>query len=92
MYGRRDSTWNADSQPEQSTHRLQLIRGVCVQMKRVFIEFAQFGTRSEAKTMDVYRFTKLCRECDLLAQPQDTPSIHLIFYKVRIVRCLPQDR
>lgn len=65
----------------------------CVQVKRVFLEFSQFGTRSEAKTMDVYRFTKLCRECDLLPHPHDTPSINLIFYKVSfsaffLSRCL----
>lgn len=62
--------------------------GPCVQLKRVFLEFAQFGTRNAAKSMDVYRFTKLCRECDLLPQPQDTPSINLIFYKVRFHRLL----
>ena len=49
----------------------------------VFLEFAQFGTRASVKTMDIFRFMKLCRECALLSKPSDASSVDLIFYKVR---------
>jgi p25-alpha len=52
------------------------------QVRRVFLEFARFGTRSETKCMDVYRFMKLCRECELLTRPEDAASVDLIFYQV----------
>jgi hypothetical protein len=53
------------------------------QLRRIFLEFARFGTRSQTKTMDIFRFMKLCRECSLLTDPRHVSSIDLIFYKVR---------
>ena len=55
------------------------------ELRKVFIEFARFGTRSQTKHMDIFRFMKMCRECGLLLRQQDVSSIDLIFYKV----CLP---
>jgi hypothetical protein len=52
-------------------------------LRSVFLEFARFGTRTNGKTMDIFRFMKLCRECCLLAKPSDASSIDLVFYKVR---------
>lgn len=53
------------------------------ELRKVFLEFARFGTRSHTKHMDIYRFMKMCRECGLLLRQQDVSSIDLIFYKVR---------
>lgn len=56
--------------------------GTNSELRKVFLEFARFGTRSQTKHMDIYRFMKMCRECGLLLRQQDVSSIDLIFYKV----------
>eukprot|EP00892_Ulva_mutabilis_P012039 jgi/Ulvmu1/9207/UM005_0307.1 len=53
------------------------------ELRKVFLEFARFGTRSQTKHMDIYRFMKMCRECGLLLRQQDVSSIDLIFYKYK---------
>lgn len=53
-------------------------------LHHVFLEFARFGTRESAVTMDIFRFMKLCRECGLLSRPSDASRIDLVFYKVRL--------
>ena len=66
----------ADTQAQPSAKQRQN------DLHNVFLEFAQFGTRANAKSMDIFRFMKLCRECQLLPKPSDASSIDLVFYKV----------
>jgi hypothetical protein len=51
-------------------------------LHEVFLEFARFGTRTDTKHMDSFRFMKLCRECCLTTNLADNNCVDLIFYKV----------
>lgn len=52
-------------------------------VRKVFLEYARFGTRDKkAKTLDVYRFMKLIRECSLMSSPDNAAAVDLIFCKV----------
>lgn len=59
------------------------------QLRDKFLAYARFGTRRpNARTLDVFRFMKLCRECALLGRPSELGAIDLVFYKVRPPRPL----
>jgi p25-alpha len=68
------------TQPQMQPKSEQAQRSAA--LHSLFLEFAQFGTRSTVKSMDIFRFMKLCRECSLLSKPSDASSIDLVFYKV----------
>eukprot|EP00892_Ulva_mutabilis_P008527 jgi/Ulvmu1/6046/UM027_0023.1 len=51
-------------------------------VRKVFLEYARFGTRDKkAKTLDVYRFMKLIRECSLMTSADRAAAVDLIFCK-----------
>lgn len=61
--------------------------------RRVFLEYARFGTRDKkAKSLDVYRFMKLIRECSLMTSQDSAAAVDLIFCKVARSLSLLHDR
>lgn len=48
----------------------------------VFLQYARFGSRSDAQHLDSFRFMKLCRECCLTTDLGETQCVDLIFYQV----------
>lgn len=79
---RRDSL---DAPPESQGSQIDETQqaDIEVAVHKVFLEYARFGTRAKtAKTLDVYRFMKLIRECSLMASPEHAAAVDLIFCKV----------
>lgn len=75
-----------DTQTQDAEHGLKKQQDVDKAVLRVFLEYARFGTRDKkARTLDVYRFMKLIRECSLMTSPDSAAAVDLIFCKVRVV-------
>lgn len=53
-------------------------------LKRMFAEFAGFGSRAAAADMDGAKFFKLCKESKLLSKRFTAIDCDIIFAKVRV--------